>query len=79
MTEVPEEYRSKTPARLSALAEESGLSEVLRMALTDAAAEIEGSEEAYAVLVNEIRDLRAKLVNTEANLRSALALIPRRG
>ncbi|MDP9651637.1 hypothetical protein J2793_007112 [Paraburkholderia caledonica] len=46
MTDVPEHYRSKTPARVSVLAEESGLSEVLRMALINAVAEIEGGEEA---------------------------------
>jgi hypothetical protein len=44
--------------------------------LLDAAAEIEGSEEAYAVLVCEIRTLREKLAHTEKNLRATLELLP---
>ncbi|WP_425953316.1 hypothetical protein [Ralstonia pseudosolanacearum] len=73
MTEVPEECRSKTPARLRDLARSdgSGLPPATRQALLDAAAEIEGSEVAYAVLVNDIQDLRKKLAHTQQNLQSA--------
>jgi hypothetical protein len=46
--------------------------------LLDAAAEIEGSEEAYAVLVDQIRDLRQKLTQTQKNLMNALDLVARR-
>lgn len=80
MIDVPEECRSKAPAHLRNLAHKHGLtvSPAERQMLLNAAAEIEGSEEAYVVLVSEIRGLREKLANTERNLRATLELVPRR-
>lgn len=80
MVEVPEEHRSKTPDQLRDLAQKAALNlrPVVQQALLDAAAEIEGSEHAYAVLVNEIRELREKLARTEQNLRATLELVPRK-
>jgi hypothetical protein len=78
--EVPEQFRSKAPKQLRDLAHkpELNLRPVVRQALLDAAAEIEGSEAAYAVLVSDVRGLRERLAHTEANLRSALAQVPRK-
>jgi len=80
VTEVPEQYRSKTPAKLRSLAQNSLLDfpPAVREALQEAAAEIEGSEEAYAVLVGELRELREKHERTQENLRSAYSQIPQR-
>lgn len=79
MSEVPEEYRSKTPAQLRELGEEhkAMLPPSVQQALCDAAAEIEGSEDAYAALVGQNRELRRKLLEMERNLRSTLAMVPR--
>lgn len=42
-------------------------------ALLDAAAELEASEEAFAELVEQKRELQRRLANCESNLRAALA------
>ena len=80
MTEVPEQYRSKTPAKLRILAQDAlqELPPAVREALQEAAAEIEGSEVAYAVLVGDLRELREKHARTQENLRSAYSRIPPR-
>lgn len=78
--EVPDEFRSTSPNRLRDLAHAraSMLSKDEADLLLGAAAEIEGSEEAYGILVATVRELRTKLKSTEANLRSTLALVQRR-
>lgn len=77
---VPDEFRSSSPQKLRELAHGKGaaLTAMEAKLLVDAAAEIEGGEEAYGVLVETIRELRLKLKSTEANLRSAFALIPQK-
>lgn len=77
---VPEEHRSKVPSLLRDLAVNhcSAMGATETKVLLDAAAEIEGSEEAYAVLVDQIRDLRQKLTQTQKNLMNALDLVARR-
>lgn len=77
---VSEQYRSKTPGRLRDLAQKYALKvrPVVQQALLEAAGEIEGGEEAYATLVDEIRALRERLTLTERNLRETLDLIPRK-
>lgn len=79
MSEVPEEYRSKTPDQLRELVEEheAVLPPSVLQALCDSAAEIEGGEDAYAAVVEQNRELRKKLLEMERNLRSTLAMIPR--
>lgn|GEM_PF-6868535 len=76
---VPAEYQSKAPEQLRQLAQAcaSKIGSPGQKVLLDAAAEIEGSEEAYAVLVGEIEDLRKRLEHTERNLRTTLAMLPR--
>lgn len=76
---VPEECRSKAPALLRELAQANHgeITPTGRQLLLDTAAEIEGSEEAYAVLVDEIRALREKLARTERNLRATIELVDR--
>jgi hypothetical protein len=44
--------------------------------LLEAAAEIEGGEDAYAALVCEIDALRKKLAHTQQNLRSVIDMLP---
>jgi hypothetical protein len=75
---VPVEYQSRAPEQLRNLAHACAdkIGPTGQKALRDAAAEIEGSEEAYAVLVNEIHVLREKLARTERNLQATLALVP---
>lgn len=51
---------------------------MVQQALLDAAAEIEGGEEAYAALVDQNRSLREKLAQTQTNLRGAYDVIARR-
>ncbi len=79
MADIPAEFQSKAPARLRDLAREQArpLSPAERQVVFDAAAEIEGSEEAYAVLVSEVGDLRGKLRDTRRNLDSAYEFIGR--
>ena len=67
--DIPPELRSMNPNRLRDLANskfEAG-SSVQRL-LLDAAAEIEGGEDAYAVLVSQIRTLCEKIARMERNL-----------
>ena len=75
---VPAESQSKAPELLRRLAQDGAgkIGEAGVSLLMDAAAEIEGGEEAYAVLVSQIEELRKKLENTERNLRATLALVP---
>ncbi|CAG9236032.1 hypothetical protein PSP6_690128 [Paraburkholderia tropica] len=77
---VPPEFKSQTPDRLRRYAQQhSGeLASDVQQALLNAANEIEGSEEAFAVVVDEKRDLMRKLANTESNLRGAYDMIARR-
>ncbi|NUX59341.1 hypothetical protein FSB65_39605 [Paraburkholderia sp. JPY418] len=49
----------------------------IHQALFDAANEIKGSEESFAVVVDEKRALLRKLTQTESNLRGAYDLIAR--
>ncbi len=76
---VPPEHQSKTPGQLRTLA--TALAEKIgpraQQQLLDAAAEIEGGEEAFATVVREISILRGKLATTERNLRAAVELLPR--
>lgn len=75
---VPQEYQSQLPARLRELAlSKFGAGSAEHALLSSAAAEIEGSEEAYAVLVEQTHALREKLAQTERNLQMTIALVPR--
>lgn len=78
-TLVPPENQSKAPEQLRKLAQACAgkVGSAGQKLLLDTAAEIEGGEEAYAVLVGEIRDLREKLANTEKNLRATIEMVPR--
>lgn len=81
MIEIPEQFRSRTPARLRELAGKSGSPSKLRptvqRALLEASAEIEGSEEAYAVLVSEVQALRKELAKSRANHQHTLQFLDR--
>jgi hypothetical protein len=79
VSEVPEEYQSTTPARLRDLAQQHAhtLPTDVLLAMASAAAEIEGSEEAYAALVSQVGDLRKRLANTTANHQHTLEFICR--
>ncbi|MCY0914041.1 hypothetical protein [Massilia antarctica] len=76
---VPVEYQSRAPEQLRDLAHACAdkIGPNGQTVLRDAAAEIEGSEEAYAALVSEIHVLREKLARTERNLQATLRLVPR--
>ena len=68
-TKVPTEHRSSSPAKLRSLASslfKQGSTE--QMLLLEVAAEIEGSEQAYADLVDVNRALRTKIERFERNL-----------
>ncbi|MBN3506413.1 hypothetical protein [Burkholderia cenocepacia] len=73
---VPAAYRSTTPDQLRRHAQEMGdrLPAELRQLLLDAAAELEGSEQAYAELVDQKQALQRTLAATQSNLRAALAI-----
>uniref|UniRef100_UPI0018EC1E20 hypothetical protein n=1 Tax=Ralstonia sp. ASV6 TaxID=2795124 RepID=UPI0018EC1E20 len=73
-----EKYRSKTPACLRELAQSRApeLTADIRKAIEDAAAEIEGAEQAYAVLVEKLRLLQERHAQTEAHLRYYVSRIP---
>jgi hypothetical protein len=77
--DVLEEFRSKTPAELRALAQDDKLDlpATARETLNNAAAEMEGSEQAYVVLMAQLGELRQKLARTEANLQATLEMVPR--
>lgn len=76
---VPPENRSGTPELLRSFLSSYGamLDPPARELLSNAAAEIEGGEEAYTVLVSEIAILREKLKRTEEALRATIGLVPR--
>lgn len=76
--DVPAECRSDTSEKLRtlALACARKFDAAEKKLLMDAAAEIEGSEDAYAVLVNKFEDLRKKLAHTERNLQATIAMVP---
>ncbi|MBU6492185.1 MAG: hypothetical protein KGL61_05185 [Burkholderiales bacterium] len=76
---VPPEFKSQTPDRLRRYARQYSkkLSCDVQQALLDAANEIEGSEEAFATVVDEKRNLQRKLAQTESNLRGAYDMIAR--
>jgi hypothetical protein len=69
--ELLEEFRSKTPKCLRELAQkdELRLQPAVQHALIEAAAEIESSEQAYAALLRDVGELRAKLARTTEQLR----------
>lgn len=76
---VPPEFTSQTPNRLRQFAQQHAgkLPATVHQALLDAASEIEGSEEAFAVVVDEKQALQRKLAQTESNLRGAYDMIAR--
>ena len=73
---VPPEFRSPSPAHLrDCLRRYRGtLPADVTQALLDAAAEIEGSEQAFAELVEQKRALQQVLAATQANLRAAVGV-----
>ncbi|AOI68734.1 hypothetical protein [Burkholderia ubonensis] len=73
--QTPAEFRSTTPERLRRHVQEEGnrLPAALRQRLQEAAAEIEGSEHAFADLVDQKQALQRALARTQTNLRAALA------
>lgn len=73
---VPAAFRSTTPERLRCHAQEEGdgLPAALRQLLLEAAAELEGSEQAYAELVDQKQALQRALAQCQSNLRAALAI-----
>ncbi|MBB1636091.1 hypothetical protein A9975_35265 [Cupriavidus sp. UME77] len=76
---MPAEFTSKTPGRLRCYAQRySGkLPAEVQQALLDAANEIEASEEVFATVVDQKRELQQKLSHTESNLRSAYDMLAR--
>lgn len=76
-TEVPAQHRSPQPDRLRDLA--TRLSKVLMPddieLILDAAAEIEGSEEAFGAVVGQVQCLKKDLANKDKNLQAAYNLI----
>ncbi|MBN3829807.1 hypothetical protein G3O00_40485 [Burkholderia sp. Ac-20384] len=74
--QIPTEYRSTTPERLRRHAQDAGdrLPVEMRQLLFDASAELEGSEQAYAALVDQKQALQRALAQCQSNLRAALAI-----
>lgn len=68
-TKVPAEHRSDSPAKLRVLARRFEQGSKEQKLLLDVAAEIEGSEQAYADLVDVNHTLRTKVERFERNLR----------
>ena len=79
MVDVPAEFRSKSPGRLRYLVRRHarGLRSLVRQEMLAAAAEIEGAEEAYGVLVDEVGGLRKRLAATTANHQHSLEFVAR--
>jgi hypothetical protein len=77
---IPPEFKSATPDRLRDFARKRGakISADVKEALLDAASEIEGSEEAFAVIVDDKRELQKRLAHTESLLRSAYGMLAER-
>ncbi|WP_322080115.1 hypothetical protein [Burkholderia cenocepacia] len=73
---VPAAIRSTTAARLRCPVQDAGdcLPANLRQLLLDAAAELEGSEQAYTELVDQKQALQRALAQSQSNLRAALAI-----
>lgn len=69
--QVPAEYQSTVPAKLRDLA--TSLDADAAKLLHDAAAEIEGGEDAFAALVQRTDELQKKLAQAQRNLESAYA------
>lgn len=71
---IPPAYRSPTPAHLRDCVRRHGgtLPADVAQALLDAAAELEGSEEAFAELVDQKQALQRALAQPQSNLRAAL-------
>ncbi|MEW6343078.1 MAG: hypothetical protein AB1704_20645 [Pseudomonadota bacterium] len=76
---VPPEFRSQTPDRLRRLAQLYGvrLPPEVQQELLDAASEIEGSEEAFGILVADKHELQPELDRTGLLLRSAYDMYAR--
>ncbi|WP_396334110.1 hypothetical protein [Burkholderia anthina] len=72
---IPVALRSITPDQLRRHVQAAGdrLPAELRQLLLDAAAELEGSEQAYAALVDQKQALQRALTQCQSNLRAALA------
>lgn len=68
-------YRTPSPAHLRDCARRyrGTLPADVEQALLDAAHELEASEDAFAVVVDQKRALQRRLAQTESNLRAALA------
>ncbi|WP_413460824.1 hypothetical protein [Herbaspirillum huttiense] len=77
-TGVPAEHRSTVPSRLRALVNQGSvaLPEIQQQLLIEAAAEIEGAEEAFAVIVQRNSMLRARVAQLENSVRIMQTLIP---
>ncbi|WP_249176448.1 hypothetical protein [Burkholderia cenocepacia] len=73
---VPPEFRSPSPAQLRDCVRRyrGTLPADVVQALLDAAHELEASEHAFAVVVDQKQALQRLLVQTESNLRAVLAL-----
>lgn len=74
---VPEEFRSQTPSSLRKLSNDMRVASDIKFKqlLLDAAAEIEGGEDAYAAIVDENGKLREKLAQTQYNLQCAYDIL----
>ncbi|WP_260444890.1 MULTISPECIES: hypothetical protein [Burkholderia] len=72
---VPPEFRSPSPAHLrDCVRRYHGILPAdVEQALLDAAHELEASEDAFAVVVDQKHALQRRLAQTESNLRAALA------
>lgn len=75
VSRVPDECRSSTPAQLRELA--AGCPARTHDAMVTAAAEIEGGEEAFAVVVNEKRELEEQLRLLRTNHEGTLDFLAR--
>ena len=77
-TGVSAEHRSTVPSRLRALVNQGSvaLPEIQQQLLIEAAAEIEGAEEAFAVIVQRNSMLRARVAQLENSVRIMQTLIP---
>ncbi|MGY4837950.1 hypothetical protein [Burkholderia pyrrocinia] len=73
---VPPAYRSPSPTHLRDCARRyrGTLPADVEQALLDVAHELEASEDAFAVVVDQKHALQRRLAQTESNLRAALAL-----
>ncbi|RQT37519.1 hypothetical protein [Burkholderia contaminans] len=74
--QTPAAFRSTTPEQLRRHVRAAGdrLPAMLRQLLLDAAAELEGSEQAFAELVDQKQALQRALAQCHANLRATPAM-----